>query len=422
MGAAVLLTVTGLVAVPTARAAVEPMRPKQWYLDKWKIDEVWKTTQGEGVTVALIDSGVDSTHPDLVGQVVGEPYGTGDADSPRGHGTGMASLIAGTGRGADGQGIIGVAPKTKIVSYNVVMPLAGMDFTYERAVRMAADSPAKIISVSKGDLSSQALADAYAYALSRGKLVVASSGNLGVPSPIPPYPAAYPGVLGVGGYSNGGKLWAGSVHGYWVSLAGPAEDVPAACTGPTRYCLGDGTSSAAALTSGVAALLWAEHPDYTANQIIKVLTDSANKPLEGPVPNDALGYGNVSPRNALNWTGDPGPPDVNPLVGKRGNLPTTAPSGQPAPSTAPSAAPAPAPASTTPAADTAAEAAAGDDDGGGSDSLVPVVGILVGGVAVLTVIVWVYVRSRTNRRGPPGAGPPPPVPTHGPPPPPPPYR
>ncbi|MEU8136987.1 S8 family serine peptidase [Streptodolium elevatio] len=397
------------------------MRPKQWYLDKWKIDEVWKTTQGEGVTVALIDSGVDSTHPDLVGQVVGEPYGTGDADSPRGHGTGMASLIAGTGRGADGKGIVGVAPKTKIVSYNVVRPSGGVDFTYEQAVRMAADSPAKIISVSKGDGPSQSLAEAFAYAQSRGKLVVAASGNRNeVPLLMPPYPAGYPGVLGVGGYSNGGKLWDGSVQGYWVSLAGPAEDVPSACTGPTRYCIGDGTSAATALTSGVAALLWAKHPDYTANQIIKVLTDSANKPLEGPVPNDALGYGNVSPRNALNWTGDPGPPDVNPLVGKRGNLPTTAPSGQPAPSTAPSAAPAPA--STTPAADTAADAAAGDDDGGGSDSLVPVVGILVGGVAVLTVIVWVYVRSRTKRRGPPGAGPPPPVPTYGPPPPPGPYR
>lgn len=382
----------GLVVVPPANAAVEPMRPKQWYLEKWKIEEAWRISQGEGVTVAIIDSGVDATHPDLRGQIAGEPFGAGDVDRPRGHGTGMASLIAGSGRGLGGQGVIGVAPKAKVVSYNVVAPPDGTDFPYDKAIRQAADSPVKIISVSKTDGWSPESAEAIAYAQSRGKLVVAASGNNdGAPGPNPPYPAAYPGVLGVGGYSNGGKLWSKSTTGYWVSVAGPGEDIATACTGPTRYCIGDGTSAATALTSGVAALLWAAHPDYTANQIIRVLIDSANKPPEGPVPNDSYGWGNVSPRNALNWTGDPGPRDVNPLIGKRGNLPSSSPSPQA------SSAPATGVPSAQPAPVVPDSIASSDDEGGGSDNVVLVVGALVGGVVVLSGIVAVFIRSRTNR-------------------------
>lgn len=78
---------------PPARA--ESIRAQQWYLDTWKIEEVWKTTRGAGITVAVIDSGVDATHPDLVGQTLPSLNASGDED---GHGTGMASLIAGQGR------------------------------------------------------------------------------------------------------------------------------------------------------------------------------------------------------------------------------------------------------------------------------------------------------------------------------------
>lgn len=418
LGTFVVLTAATLIAAPPALSAVDPVRPKQWYLDKWKIEEAWKVSQGQGVTVAVVDTGVDASHPDLSGQITGEPFGPGDTDGPNGHGTGIASLIAGTGRGLNGQGVVGVAPKAKVVSYNVDAPSSGPQFPFDAAIRLAADSPAKIINVSSIDHWNAATDEAYAYALSRGKLIVGAGGNLNAePKPKVPYPAAYPGVLGTGGYSNGGMVWSGAMTGPWISIAGPAEDVPAACTSPNRYCLADGTSAATALTSGVAALLWAQHPDYTANQIIKVLIDSANKPLEGAVPNDSLGYGNVSPRNALSWTGDPGPRDVNPLVGKRGVLPSTSPT--PAPSAAPgqsggaASAAQPAPAVSTPAA---ADGAAKSDGDGGSDSLVPVVGVLVGAVVVLSVIVWAFMRARGNRRGPPG-GPVPPVPTYGPPPP-----
>lgn len=288
-GALILLTTATIAASPVL-AAVEPMRPKQWYLEKWKVDEAWRISQGEGVTVAVIDTGVDASHPDVSGQIASEPFGRGDTDKSGSHGTGIASLIAGTGRGLSGQGVFGVAPKAKIDSYNVADPPDGRLFAYDTAIRQAADSPAKIINVSSVAPWNPASDEAFAYALSRGKLIVGGSGNLNVePRPSVPYPAAYPGVVGVGGYTNGGTRWANSVTGAWVSLAAPAEDVPVACTGPTRYCLADGTSASAALTSGVAALLWAQHPDYTANQIIKVLIDSANKPLEGPSPTTRSG-------------------------------------------------------------------------------------------------------------------------------------
>ncbi|WP_436773149.1 S8 family serine peptidase [Yinghuangia sp. YIM S09857] len=348
------------------------------------------------MTVAVIDTGVDASHPDLSGQIIAEPYGPGDTDEPNGHGTGIASLIVGTGRGLNGHGVFGVAPKARVVSYNVDTPSSGPPLPFDAAIREAADSSAKIINISSVDHWNAASDEAYAYALSRGKLIVGAGGNLNAePRPELPFPAAYPGVLGTGGYSNGGTVWSGAMTGPWISIAGPAEDVPAACTSPSRYCLADGTSASAALTSGVAALLWAQHPEYTANQIIRVLIDSANKPLEGPVPNDALGYGNVSARNALNWTGDPGPRDVNPLVGKRGVLP----SASPAPPTSAVPSVQPAPVSGTPAAPDRAAQSDGDE---GSDSLLPVVGVLVGGVVLLGLIAWVFLRSRANRRGPPG--------------------
>jgi type VII secretion-associated serine protease mycosin len=419
---AMLATLVGGVTWASPARGVEPVRPAQWYLDSWKIDEAWAISQGQGVTVALVDSGVDTSHPDLVGQIDEGTY-AGAGTAVGSHGTSMASLIVGTGKGVGGQGAFGVAPKARILAFNVPDRGDGaatgdnMDAAkVTTAIRAAADSPAKIINLSLDGPYTKPRADALAYALSKGKLVVASGGNVSETVARPPYPAAYPGVLAVGGYDRSGTLWSGSLTGNWVSLAGPGAEIVAACTGSTGYCKSNGTSDAAALTSGVAALLWSQRPDYTANQIIKVLIDSANKPAEGPVPNDLLGYGNVSPRKALGWTGDPGPKDVNPLVGKRGDLPSpsaTPPAGQAAPSQS-AAAPGgaqPGPESSAAVAGSAAE----KSDSGGSNTLV-VVAVIGGGVIALAVIVGLFVRSRRNRGGPGGpGGPPPPMPNSAPP-------
>ncbi|UGQ14247.1 S8 family serine peptidase [Yinghuangia sp. ASG 101] len=388
--AGLLAMVATMAGIPPA-GAVESVRAQQWYLNAWNIEEAWRTSQGEGVTVALIDSGVDSTHPDLAGQVVQTPFGDGYGSS---HGTTMASDIAGTGRGNAGQGAMGVAPKAKIISYKVgLLDSEVMDFDkLEAAIRAAADSPAQIINLSIEGGGNSVEGRAIAYAISRGKLVVAGSGNLKDINPPVIYPAAHTGVLGVAGHDQNGTVWSKSHSGGWVSIAAPSVDVVTACTGVTGYCKGAGTSHSAALTSGIAALVWAKYPHYTANQVIRVLTESANKP-QGPVPNDLLGWGNISPRNALNWSGDPGPPDVNPLIGVRGDMPAVP---SPSVSPSPSALSDPSNSGQSSAAPEAV-AAPGDDGDDSGGAMTFTVAIIVAGAAVLGTGVFLFVRLRRNR-------------------------
>ncbi|MYS87173.1 S8 family serine peptidase [Embleya scabrispora] len=364
------------------------MRAQQWYLDVWKIDEVWKLARGAGVTVAVIDGGVDATHPDLVGQVQSSLNSPGDSD---GHGTGMASLIAGQGQAGGGQGVYGVAPEAKILPFRSARTPSGkMDpISTAKGIRLAADSSARIINLSIGGSAGNPVErEAISYALSKGKLVVAAGGNS--PEDVndqPVYPASYPGVLAISALSREGKPASNSIRGPWISLSAPGEEIPHACTTSTRYCKGVGSSDATALTSGVAALVWSVHPDWTANQVIRRLIDTANRPNE-PVPSDTFGYGAVSPRKALAATDTPGPADVNPLIGVRGDKPAPATT---APSTSPSAAasaPA-APAGTAPPAATADKS--GDDD----NLLVP---ILVGTIAAAALVAGATVITMRRRR------------------------
>lgn len=318
--AAAVLATAPLTAAAPAHAAGS-IRSQQWYLDSWHIEEAWEISRGAGITVAIVDTGIDATHPDLVGQVVEAPLGEGDLGN---HGTGMASLIAGTAAGAGGQGTQGVAPKAKVASYRSSTG-AGQYHAREdiaRAIRMAADSSARIISVSiSAGLPNLDEWRAVSYALSRNKLVVASAGNLEVNGIGDNFPAAYPGVLGVSAIGRDGRLWDGSSRGPWVSLAAPGVDLVKSCVGGTGYCMGSGTSGATALVAGVAALVWSAHPAWTANQVIHRLIGNTSTGPGEQVPNNIVGFGIVSPRKALQSTAPPGPPDVNPLVGVRGNPP-----------------------------------------------------------------------------------------------------
>ncbi|MFE5328431.1 S8 family serine peptidase [Embleya sp. NPDC056575] len=381
-----LLIPLALVVGLAPPAQADSIRAQQWYLDGWKIDDVWKTTRGAGVTVAVVDTGVDATHPDLVGQIQPSLNTPGDLD---GHGTGMASLIAGQGKSGNGQGAYGVAPDAKILPFRSAKGLInGVDpNSVAVGIRLAADSSARIINLSLGGSANEiAEREAVAYALGKGKLVIAAGGNTpDAKNGVPAYPASYPGVLAVSAVNREGSPASNSVQGPWISLSAPGEDLPHACTTATRYCLGVGSSGAAALTSGVAALVWSVHPDWTANQVIRRLIDTANRPTE-PVPSDTFGYGAVSPRKALAATDTPGPADVNPLVGVRGDKPsappTTGASSDPSPATAP-------PATTAPPV-----AVAGKSDDGDS-LLVP---ILIGTAVVVALGAGAVVVTMRRRR------------------------
>lgn len=314
------LLLAGVAATP---AHAETIRSQQWHLDAMKVDEIWKISTGKGVTVAVIDTGVNRI-PELEGQVLpGAVFPVGDAPGDRdndydGHGTGIAAMIAGTGKHPSGDGAYGLAPGVKILPIRVPNLLEDAKAPSKvAAIRYAADSDAKIINISQGRSGKpeddRDRAEAVKYALSKGKLVFAAAGNSGHSTNEVEYPAATPGVVAVGAVDAHGEPTNESQHGPQIDLAAPGMDIITACKGKTGVCKTHGTSDASALASASAALLWSAHPDWTNNQVLRVLLNTAGKPVDGSQRNDYVGYGVVRPRVALQTPGDPGPADVYPL-------------------------------------------------------------------------------------------------------------
>ncbi|MFD6186883.1 type VII secretion-associated serine protease mycosin [Streptomyces goshikiensis] len=273
---------------------------------------------GKGVTVAVIDSGVDRI-PELEGQVLpGKDFATsgysGDerTDYDK-HGTTMAAVIADSGKHPSGDGSFGLAPGAKILPIRVPHE-GGRGASWTEAIRYAADSDAKVINISMGSSTEDpARREAVEYALSKGKLIFAAVGNSGNSTNQVNYSAATPGVVGVGAVNADGAVTDESERGLQVDMSAPGIDIVTACAGKTGLCTSHGTSDASALASASAALLWSAHPDWTNNQVLRALLNTAGKPKDGAKRNDWIGYGVVRPKIALPSPGDPGPADVFPL-------------------------------------------------------------------------------------------------------------
>ncbi|MFE2142943.1 type VII secretion-associated serine protease mycosin [Streptomyces sp. NPDC059456] len=312
--AVVGLLLAGVAATPAQAATI---RSQQWHLDAMKADDIWKISTGKGVIVAVIDSGVDRI-PELEGQVLpGKDFATSAEGDERTdydkHGTTMAAIIAGSGKHPSGDGAFGLAPGAKILPIRVPHEFNSTSPSWTEAIRYAADSDAKVINISMvSEKDDPARLEAVKYALSKGKLIFAGAGNDGNTTNHILYPAATPGVVGVAAVDSDGAATAESQHGPQVDLSAPGINIFTACAGGTGLCNSHGTSDATALASASAALLWSAHPDWTNNQILRVLLNTAGKPDDGP-RNDYVGYGAVRPRIAVPNPGDPGPADVYPL-------------------------------------------------------------------------------------------------------------
>ncbi|WP_328311399.1 type VII secretion-associated serine protease mycosin [Streptomyces sp. NBC_00442] len=359
--AALVLCSVLLLSVPAEPAWADTPREQQWFLDAMKADEMWRTSTGAGMTVAVIDTGVNPKNPNLAGQVLaGKDFALGEPGDAyvdyEGHGTSMATLIAGKGGADDGKAPSGLAPGAKILP--IRMPKAEsannqadasekFNRAAHQAIRYAADQNAKIINISMGtNAGSPELTAAVKYALDKGSLVFAAVGNSGNVTNEVEYPGATPGVVGVSAVGRNLHGTPESEFGPQVDMSAPGDEIVHACDGGTGLCESHGTSDATALASASAALIWSKHPTWTNNQVLRVMLNTIGGPTDGAKRNDSIGFGIVRPRIALVNPGDPGPADVYPLPdpptsGASAAPATPSPAGTPSPAATPGKAGAP---------------------------------------------------------------------------------
>ena len=261
-----------------------------------------QVSRGDGVVVAVVDSGVDPSHPDL-GDVVlpgrsfaGDPDAHVDRD---GHGTAMAGLIAARGGGPNNA--LGIAPGARILP--VKIPLESTGPASGDAIRWATDNGARIINLSigrKGGALRPEETQAVAYALDHDVVVVASGGNVSTGAEGNAF-AAIPGVIGVGGTTRDNRHFEGSNAGSFVAVSAPADDVIS--TFPrsvlqTGFGSADGSSNSSAIVSGVAALIRSRYPDLNAANVVnRILASSVDRGAPGRDPE--FGFGTVDAERAL---------------------------------------------------------------------------------------------------------------------------
>jgi subtilisin family serine protease len=372
-----------LTALP-AKASNNPVFDREWALSAFDVQAIRDNfhAYGAGVIVAVVDSGVDPTQPDLRGQLVpganmvdpNNPTPDTNDTSPEYHGTHVSAIIAAHGHGhrVNLQGVVGLASRAKI------MPLKTGSATVSAvaeiaSIRYAADHGARVINISEGGDGACRTAEAAAldYALSKNVVVVAAAGNDGNTSNVPSCPADHPGVIDVAAIAQNGKMDHYSHYGSDVTVAAPGVniEVPAPYG---QYTQKKGTSDAAPWVSAEAALIIGLHPDWTAGQVIRVIIDNTVTGT-GKRIDDHVGYGVIDPLKAL---GAPAPADKsNPLGG-------------PAPGSS-GAVGAVGPTSSAPA--TAARP-------GKSSNIGLYVGLGVGVFVLIGMIVFLATRGRNNSR------------------------
>ncbi|POM24836.1 Thermophilic serine proteinase precursor [Actinomadura rubteroloni] len=356
VAAVVLLVacVAGPVRADQVRNAMAPV------LDALGVPRAWRLTRGAGVTVAVLDSGVDGAQADLAGSVTQGPDYTEGANPPgtlprRVHGTNMASIIAGHGHGpGDADGVTGVAPEARLLSVRVILERDEPGFTVftreprfagtiAAGIRYAVDHGADVLNLSLGrSYPTRAEREAVAYALAHGTVVVAAAGNNGedtrtpgpsrpacAPSPVQPhsaarpsgsvrlsgaeemersgcsvraatkftYPASFPGVISVAAVDANGRHAGFSNRNSAVVVSAPGVRIIGAGPGG-QYWVGDGTSPATAFVSGVAALIRARHP-HLAPALVEqaITTGTQHRPKRGY--DTGVGFGRVDAYAAL---------------------------------------------------------------------------------------------------------------------------
>ncbi|WP_082486812.1 S8 family serine peptidase [Frigoribacterium sp. Leaf186] len=309
VAAAVLAALVAAV-VPASSASADQVRDAEYWLSDYGIQRAWQTTRGAGTTVAVIDTGVDSSVRELQGAVVGgtdvSGLGSADGQTPVGedpnHGTLVGSMVAGRGTGP-GDGVIGVAPEADLLSVSVGFGSSAVDSDDQiaRAVRWAVDAGADVINMSltRNTLDWPTSWDeAFLYAMDHDVVVVAAAGNRGSGTTEVGAPATMPGVLTVAGVDRQGTAsFDASSQGITIGVAAPSEDLVGVGPGDVHYSW-SGTSGATPLVAGIVALVRSAHPELDADDVINRVVSTAT-PKGDSTPDPLYGYGLVDAAAAV---------------------------------------------------------------------------------------------------------------------------
>jgi len=347
---ALVLVTAALVLGTATPASADSIRNREYWLSDYSITTAWSTTRGAGTIIAVIDTGVDATHPDLAGAIVDSKNFSGGAAVSADHGTMVAALAAGRGHGSD-DGVIGAAPEAGILAISIGF---GDDATSDpqvaEAVIWAVDHGADVINLSftRNTLDwPESWDEAFLYADEHDVVMVAAAGNRGSGTAVVGAPATIPGVLTVGGVTKAGVASNdASSQGITIGVSAPSEQLVGATPGG-GYVLWSGTSGAAPIVAGVAALVRSAHPELDAADVINRITSTARP--AGAEGVDALyGFGLMDAAAAV--ASDVPTVSANPMgdlaewvrVNRRADAPAAPPQGgivAPAPDSTPIATP-----------------------------------------------------------------------------------
>lgn len=277
------------LVAPQAVAPNDPLYPQQWHLPVMGIPAAWDHGRGESVVVAVLDTGVDGSHPDLAASLVPgwNVYdGTGDTSDVYGHGTEVAGVIAAVA--GNGVGTAGIAPGALIMPVRISRPdgLAYLSTIAEGLV-WAADHGARVANVSYMVSGSATVSEAAWYFRRKGGLVFASAGNTGTFEYLDPNPA----IIDVAATTAGDSRADWSSYGPYVDLAAPGETIVTTARGG-GYAAVSGTSFSAPAAAAAAALLFSANPLLSADQAEALLKGTAlDMGIPGPDP--YYGFGRV---------------------------------------------------------------------------------------------------------------------------------
>ena len=293
------------------RRSNDSQRRRQWALDRLAAEKVWRKSSGTGVVVAVVDTGVQADHPDLKGQMLkGWDFveSDGKAGDRNGHGTHVAGIIA--AKANNKRGIAGLAPSSRILPVRVLNSAGnGSTVAVARGIVYAVRKGADVINLSLAGSNPDAQVQAAVrYAVRRGVVVVAAAGNSGCNAPTT-YPAAFPGVIGVGASDRAGGVAPFSNCGTYVDVVAPGTGITSTmikrpslalpCAYGKSYCALDGTSMASPHVAAAAAILISRTKHRLSLSKVAYLLTARADDIVTPGYDTASGRGVLNIRRAL---------------------------------------------------------------------------------------------------------------------------